>query len=82
MEPATLYLIYVATMGGPEKKHFEHFDSRAECEAKIARWHDDARKSTRFKVVRAACLKPTDYAPDWRSTCVIIDDSLDPKYRP
>lgn len=82
MDPATLYLVYAAATGGPEKRVVEHFDSKAACEKTLSRWHADARKSKRHKVIRAICLRPTDDAPDWRSSHVIIDDSLAPKHRP
>jgi hypothetical protein len=79
MDPATLYLIYVAATGGPERKVVEHFDSRIECEAKIVRWQDGSQNGRRYKVSHAACLTPKEYNT---MVGVFSADTLDPKYRP
>lgn len=79
MDPATLYLIYVAAAGGIEKKVVEHFDNRVECEEKIARWQHDAQKSGRYTVSHATCLTPAEYNA---KIGVFTTDVLDKKHRP
>ena len=79
MDPATLYLIYVAATGGPERKVFEHFDNRTECEDKIARWREHALKYGRYKVAQATCLTPKEYNT---MVGVFTADTLDQKFRP
>lgn len=79
MEPATLYLIYIAATGGPEKRVVTHFDSTIECEDAMARWRSEAAKSKRYNVVRASCLTTTEYNA---MTGVFTTDALDSQYRP
>lgn len=78
MDSATLYLIFAAVSGGPERKVVEHFDTGTECEEKIARWENDARKYGKYRVVSSTCLTPKEYNT---MVGVFTTDMLDPKYR-
>lgn len=79
MEPATLYLIYAAVAGGPERKVVEHFATRSECEEKIEGWKDSSRKYGKYRVVSSKCLTPKEYNI---MVGVFSTDALDPKFRP
>lgn len=73
MEAATLYLMYIAASGGPEKRVIQHYETGEECVEVMTRWKNQAR------VTRAWCLTPDEYNA---RIGVFSTDALDPKYRP
>lgn len=79
MDAATLYLMYIAATGGPEKRAITHFESTTECTDAMARWQHEARKTGRYKVTKATCLTPAEYNA---MTGVFTSDTLDQKHRP
>lgn len=80
MDPATLYIAFVAATGGPERLFVGHFGSKTECE--VAREDQLSRKSPRYTITKSYCWSRGDDVPDWLAVGEINGVPLDPKYRP
>lgn len=73
MEAATLWLMYIASTGGREKRVIQHYKTEKECVEVMARWKNQAR------VTKAWCMTPYEYNA---RIGFFSTDMLDPKYRP
>lgn len=59
MDAATLYLIYVAAAGGPERRVVKHYHDEKECREVLARWERGA--PGRYTIKQGGCLTAAEY---------------------
>lgn len=59
MEALTLYVIYVAIAGGPEKRIIRHLYDEKECREVLTRWK--AESLGKYTIKESSCLTADEY---------------------